>query len=313
MHHLIELARKLPSPWLLPATALILGACLAVWTLVVLRVGRGKPVVPYQPRVAVPWSGIDVLVVFLVYVAAPMTVMRWTVWYFDLGAAGTPVTDQAATPHTEHPAARVLMESGNPWALALCVVTVVVVAAIIEEFLFRLVLQGWLEAVERRLSRRMPQLRRTVPGASTLLISSILFALLHYREPAPPMDLRRIVLGMGVQAVMSLVTLAIAVVLLRFRTGATLEDLGIVPRMAGKDVKLGLATFFAVFPFVYLVNFVAHTLLPADVVADPIPILFLALALGTLYCRTHRIVPAIVLHMAFNASGVAIALTVAGK
>jgi membrane protease YdiL (CAAX protease family) len=52
--------------------------------------------------------------------------------------------------------------------------------------------------------------------------------------------------------------------------------------------------------------------LPKDVVADPIPIFFLALVLGTLYYRTHRIAASLVLHMAFNATGVAIALTMAG-
>ena len=39
---------------------------------------------------------------------------------------------------------------------------------------------------------------------------------------------------------------------------------------------------------------------------DPIPLFFLALVLGTLYHRTHRIAPSLVLHMAFNATSIAL-------
>ena len=51
-----------------------------------------------------------------------------------------------------------------------------------------------------------------------------------------------------------------------------------------------------------------QALLPKDMVTDPIPLLFLAVPLGTLYLRTHRIIPSITLHMAFNAAGVFMAL-----
>ena len=36
---------------------------------------------------------------------------------------------------------------------------------------------------------------------------------------------------------------------------------------------------------------------------DPIPLWLLAVGLGLIYQRTHRILPCIVLHMAFNAFG----------
>lgn len=61
-----------------------------------------------------------------------------------------------------HTIARLLSE-GNPWALVLCGLSAVVVAPIVEEFLFRVLLQGWLEAAQRRLRPRMPTLRRLVP------------------------------------------------------------------------------------------------------------------------------------------------------
>lgn len=314
MDQLTLLASEHSSSWLLPAVALLaVSACLAVWTLVVARIGRGTAVLPYQPRRPVPWQGIDVLLLFVLYFTAQLGVVYSAIAWFDLGDIQPPAVSQEAVLHTDHPAARVLKESGDPWALGLCIVAVVAVAAIIEEFLFRLVLQGWLEAIESWASERLPQFRAVVPGAAAVAISSILFAAVHYRPLQPRVDLRLILFGITAQAILSLLTLGFAAALLRFRTGATLVDLGVVRGKVASDLKLGLLAFLAVTPPVLLVNIAVKVLLPKDVVADPIPIFFLALALGILYCRTHRIVPSIVLHMAFNATGVAVALTLAGK
>jgi membrane protease YdiL (CAAX protease family) len=314
VRELTELACRLLSPWLLPAVAL---ACLIVWVLVLRRLRRGVPVVPYQPRRPVPWRGLDVLIVFLVYVVGTWSAMLLSVAWFEPKGIQPAAAEPATALHTENPAARVLMESKNVWVLTLCALTLIVVAPAVEEFLFRLLFQGWLEAVENRLLRRVAQFRKIPRGAVSVAISSLLFALVHCRPPLPPMELRRIILGLAVQAVMSLLTLALALVLLRrpargYPAGATLEDLGIVPAKAAADVKLGLLACLAVTPPVLLLNVLVSMWLPKDVVADPIPIFFLALVLGTLYYRTHRIAASLVLHMAFNATGVAIALTMAG-
>ena len=51
---------------------------------------------------------------------------------------------------------------------------------------------------------------------------------------------------------------------------------------------------------IYGIQVVLLELLPSDFVPDPITLFLFALALGTLYHRTHRVVPAITLHMALN-------------
>jgi len=51
---------------------------------------------------------------------------------------------------------------------------------------------------------------------------------------------------------------------------------------------------------IYAIQFLFWSLLPKGVAADPAPLFFFALVLGSLYYRTHRIVPAIVLHMSLN-------------
>jgi membrane protease YdiL (CAAX protease family) len=111
-------------------------------------------------------------------------------------------------------------------------------------------------------------------------------------------------------------TVLFGVALLRVFSGATLQDLGFVPARFWADVRTGLVAALAVIAPVYLLHnlcyalvrhLVERSVLPAQVAADPVPIFFLAAALGLLYCRTHRIVPAITLHVVFNLSGLLMA------
>ena len=75
-----------------------------------------------------------------------------------------------------------LIAEGNVWVFLLCVISAAVVAPISEEFLFRVLLQGWLEALEHRWRRQMPTLRRLIPrGTGPILLTSLLFARLHFR------------------------------------------------------------------------------------------------------------------------------------
>jgi membrane protease YdiL (CAAX protease family) len=85
----------------------------------------------------------------------------------------------------------------------------------------------------------------------------------------------------------------------RLRTRATWADFGIEPRAVGRDFGLGLAAFLAVAPPIYVLQMsLVKWVSPGT--ADPISLFFFALVLGILYYRTHRIVPAIALHMALN-------------
>ena len=81
-----------------------------------------------------------------------------------------------------------------------------------------------------------------------------------------------------------------------------------MPGLWRKDVVIGLVAFAAVTAPI-LVFFAAIKQLAPAVVLDPLPIFLLAIVLGLLYYRTHRILPSIVLHAAFNATSVLIALT----
>ena len=147
----------------------------------------------------------------------------------------------------------------------------------------------------------------TTPKIGPITLVALLFAAMHFRPPES-LDTPTIVDRQSVNLAASLLTVAVLIGWLRFAAGATLADFGIVPGKLAADVKLGLLAFLAVTAPVYAVSLAAKQLLPQGMVTDPLPILCLALALGILYYRTHRILPAIILHVAFNATGVILAL-----
>jgi membrane protease YdiL (CAAX protease family) len=270
----------------------------------------GKSLLSYQPRRPVPWGAFDVVLVLSLYFVIPVGVAQVARdWLgIDAGVPAQVGEGEKTELDAAHPLARLLVESHSPWVIVVCIVATVVIAPITEELFFRLLLQGWLEAVERRLRRRMPQLRLVTAGVMSVGLTSLLFAALHFRTASPRLDLATLIFLVCVRAVANLVTVGLALCWVRFAAGATLADIGIVPRKLAADVKLGMLAFFVVTVPVYALMIVVKTLLPDGAVADPIPLLLLAVVLGGLYYRTHRIGPSIVLHMAFNATGVILAL-----
>jgi membrane protease YdiL (CAAX protease family) len=235
-----------------------------------------------------------------------MCVVQVACDWFSIDIALLSPIDDGVEPNTAHPLARVLVEDRSPWAILVCLVAAVVVAPVTEEMLFRLILQGWLEAVERRLRRRMP--RRFTAGFLSVTLSSGLFAALHFRVPPPRSDVSVLLFQIEAHSVASLLTIGFVVCWLRFSTGAKLADFGIVPQRLGNDFKLGMLAFTMITVPVYGLLIAVTNLLPEGTIADPLPIFLLATVLGGLYYRTHRIVPSVVLHMAFNAAGVVLAI-----
>jgi len=207
----------------------------------------------------------------------------------------------------QHPVVVVLSSDPSFLTLAVCLLIGVVVAPITEEFVFRLLFQGWLEAVERRLRRRIPPLRRVLLGMPSVLISSIVFALMHWREAMTP-NPTHYFLGLISGGAASLLMVGFAIALVRIRVGASAVDLGLVPAKIGRDVVIGLVAALAVVPPICWLQVLVQTyLMPEHVAGDPIALALFAAVLGTLYARTHRIVPAVTLHMALNLSSLAMA------
>jgi membrane protease YdiL (CAAX protease family) len=224
------------------------------------------------------------------------------------GLTRAPMIQNLDQSSAAHVVAR-LLEQSSVVVLLICGLSAVVISPVVEEFMFRVLLQGWLEAGQRRLRPAMPTLRRWVPGAvGPIVLSSLLFAGLHFRVEAPMRPVRFVTFMVAVDAVAKLVTLVFAVALIRVRTGATAADFGWVPAKLAADVKLGLTAFAGLAAPIYALQFALMKLLPKYLAPDPFVLLLFAIALGTLYYRTHRIAASVVLHMALNTTSLFMAL-----
>lgn len=275
-----------------------LWACIAAWGVAWQRRQAGLPVLTFQPRRQVPWQGVDLAMILAVYVATSVAVSGLAAWYLGPDA-GKPLP-AANKPDVSHIVVR-LFGQGDALTVALCVIAAAVVAPVVEEILFRLFLQGWLESVDRRLGQTLPWLRRRIPwGIWPVVATSLVFALPHFRVETPqfaPDFLRFVMVG---NAVAGLITAAFAVALARWLRHATATDLGLSWRAFLPDVGLGLITFGAVAAPVYLGQVLLIQVFPSYLAPDPFVLFPFAVVLGALYCRTHRIVPSIVVHASLN-------------
>jgi membrane protease YdiL (CAAX protease family) len=274
---------------------------------IVARLSQHKTVLPYQPRRPVPWRGLHLVLVLLIYLVTQWGMAQWACGLFG-AKPPAPAEVAAEVPKTtEHVVAQLLAEK-NAWLLVLSGIVAVIVAPMVEEFLFRVLLQGWLEAVERRLRRRVLGLFRLLPiGLGPIMLSSLLFAGMHFREETPEMPVRLIVCLLVSNALANLLTMFSAVVLLQAIAGATAADFGWAPEKLPGDVRQGLLAFTAAIVPIYGLQLVLQNVVPKQFSPDPIALFFFAMLLGTLYFRTHRIVPSLVAHASLNATSLLLA------
>jgi membrane protease YdiL (CAAX protease family) len=122
----------------------------------------------------------------------------------------------------EHPVMEMMKSRPDAVTYVCAGVAAVIVAPIVEEFIFRVVLQGWLEAHSLRVANKrlqfaasagdsqMPdsQMRWTTvphedaanlarPGAGPIVITSLVFALMHFEQGPSPVPLFVLALVLG--------------------------------------------------------------------------------------------------------------------
>jgi membrane protease YdiL (CAAX protease family) len=302
---------------------LVIFSCLTVWSYVILQWRRGEPVLAYEPRLPVPWTAADLILVIGVYLilqivagalfggqarllAASLTASVLTLAFavllvkvaaradgkdlgLDLGKLGQDLgLGLVAFPAvvvpvyliqlvlvqwypSEHPLVRLIEKEPEPSIIILGGVTAVLVAPVVEEFLFRVLLQGWLEARETKASAALPTGEATGPAAPEEPGEALVF------PPDTPNENPYASPRFEGRAATALESLP--------NDSAATARRGVLPRGAGPILLSSL-----LFASLHL----GHG-------PDPIPLFFLALALGYLYQRTHRLLPCVVLHMSLNA------------
>ncbi|MEX2111840.1 MAG: CPBP family intramembrane glutamic endopeptidase [Pirellulales bacterium] len=236
----------------------LLAGSLMVWAALVDRgVKRHAPLI-YEPRLPVPWSGLDVIVLgitvlllqsLLVGAAAVATGTEPTMkspavlgaivvsrgvwllfaigylvrragayaddmgfdlrrWRYDLRVAGLTflaaivpvygaqlVLTQVFGYKSEHALVQLSKEAPNAGVLLLVSLAAVLVAPLVEEFMVRVVLQGWLEKKQQEYRQRRGDLSESPAGFGPIVVSAAIFAALHGWPDAIALFLLSLFLG----------------------------------------------------------------------------------------------------------------------
>ena len=140
-----------------------LAACGTVWIVAAVRWCLGLPVIPYWTRRPVSWRGIDVLLMLMAYTFLPSLFCEASRLASEPSAVTKSKETQKASLDKRHAVQQGLSEKGyTVWQRVVLALLAIAIAPLTEELVFRLLLQGWLESVERRLRRQLRWLRRIV-------------------------------------------------------------------------------------------------------------------------------------------------------
>lgn len=267
----------------------------------------------YEPRTPVPWNGWDVFGLFLLcnFIILATTICVVSLKPSRFLSEPLAVQEHSAETETEkelrkaHPITQLIVKGFHePRLLLVAFFAAVFAAPIGEEFLYRLLLQGYLEKREAWVRRRLRGLSLPIPRRLfSLVLPAAFFAMLHFRTEAEKLpSAERLYEIFLASSIGYGIFLALASAYLVFFRGATAKDLGIEVRKIPRDLCEGMKyALFLIPPLLLLSGALDVLLKDVGITPDPIPLFFFALGVGFLYFRTHRIVPSITLHMAQNA------------
>ena len=180
-----------------------------------------------------------------------------------------------------------------------------------EEFVFRLILQGGLEAYERVHFATQWHSRSTQrnSGWRALLGVALFFAFLHYRpvDSVTPTVLEMKINTYGT-AIAYVILLVFGVFLLRVSTTATWRDIGLDFSHWLTDLKLGALAFLLFILPTDILQECLPRLFNNAFVPDPISLIPVATGFGILYWHTRRLLPSVVAHMLLNGSSMLLSL-----
>ena len=248
-------------------------------------------------KTAVPWTGFDVLLFFALWLAVPLvinTVVNSAIVSEDSLARFVPTAKKVAneSDHGHSIAQLILKGKNSPIFLLVAFLAAIVVAPLIEEFLFRLLLQGWLEA-------KLRQHQVSYASSLSIVAVSLVFATMHGGN-SPDLTLQELIYRFVAFTVLYLL----------------IFTLGIVYLVQKRNIKMtrclfGTQRFFhprflpnagyclLALLFIYGLKAVLTANFPHTNV-DPIPIFCFSLLLGILYSKTQNLSYCILLHACLN-------------
>jgi membrane protease YdiL (CAAX protease family) len=171
---------------------------------------------------------------------------------------------------SEHPVQELLTNDPSPRMLLLCVLSAVVVAPLAEEFLFRVLLQGWMEEVSLEWREGKQEGSPPIAAAPSAAETFVPFELPSTAEPASA-------------------------------TSAEGPNPYSSPLAAPQHIEKPRTIAIRLMPLPIFFSSLLFALLHWRHGPDPVPLFVLALMLGYLYQKTHRIWPSLVVHACLNA------------
>ena len=301
---------------------LLIAVCLIAFLVMQLSNTNGelrlfRVLFPPRRQRTVPWgiSAIPlVLAIFLLTSVQSYWFVSWTVPdTFDFAQDENTVTQEPndhAVPNEDlrdqHPLTILMQKSGrDPIVILVCFLAAVIVAPLTEEFLFRVVIQGGIEASLRRGLGRDSAMTRRAP----IVLTALFFAGIHFRPQTEP-NIDYLFKAITANMIGMLTTVAVTLVLFRCLFRIRWSDIGLRDfRRIGRDALGALLLQLAIVIPIGIVSFAVQTLAKSDgatrlglsvSMVDPIPLFLFALVIGTLYDRTRRLASVFFLHAFFN-------------
>ncbi len=282
-----------------------IAAFLLTWTFLAIRLASGKGILPKQnPLRRARWRGDACFLILAAFVAIPsfaLAVMMFLAPENPTGkSTGKPAEKTAVVQEndsqTEHTALVFLEKNPSPLKFLFMASYIALVAPFFEEFIFRLIIQGWFDAREREIFRR-----KRGNGWRSVILVAILFSLMHFRKATPTYPSEH-TLGVqfGTLAVTSILVLAFSIWLLKGPLGLNWREIGLDFRSWKKDLCLGALGFGAAAELTYLTQGVLAAPLKNYCAPDFIALIPIALVFGILYWRTRRLLPGFTAHAIFN-------------
>lgn len=245
---------------------------------------------PDSKNVSVPWKCVDVLLFFFLFLSAQLLSGTMVVAYhakFFPQEHLPPPQNVAIEEHAlDHPIISMIRSAEHSLpAIVVAFLVVVVAAPITEEFLFRMLFQGWLEA----------KCRSSIIAITTV---SFCFALMHGGNSY--LDGRLLFyLFIALITVYLLVFLSGIIYLAKVRKVQMIPAIFGTNRFTRRRFFMGVIYCFFALLFIFWLNIVTQDAFRKTNVA-PIPIFVFSLVLGILYSKTHNLSYCILLHACLN-------------
>lgn len=306
----------LASTLLLAAMIAIVIGSISVWRYCLSSWRSGVPAVPYEPRSPVPWNVLDLLAVLLIMIAVEGTTALVSNWLnpSDSDTESTSLFEGLAPDRStvnELPDVEVPLDADEPAEalsprVSLEDVPPLLVGRLLGPLLALLFLRRRAGATWRDLGFSTEHLAADIRLGlcAFLAIAPPVYALqglLQFIFPGqhPMIDLIEDQPSPAMLGLLSILIVLVAPLteelIIRVFLQGWLERFGSSEEdLEPRRMPLGLVPI--------LISSTIFAALHAGYGPDPIPIFILALGLGYVYSRTHRIWPGLVLHLSLNGS-----------